>query len=158
MRNLTKTNLFYAEISELKAKIRELKDIHLEIKCKITSLQQESDKLSQEKRKVEQQVHLLQAKNYKLNHTQPTWSNNEKKDLESKIALLQEKNQQLQCFKNYQDKLVSAKRFCTFKTIGEEECLWIQSKHEKKFRVCAKCGKNGHSKSWCRFSTNLTFP
>ena len=39
MRNLTKTNLFYAEISELKAKIGELEGIHLEIKGKIMGLQ-----------------------------------------------------------------------------------------------------------------------
>ena len=100
-----------------------MKDFHSEIKCKITGLQQENNKLSQKKRKAEQQVDHLQAENYKLNQIQPTWSNNKKEDLESKVALLQEENQQLQCFKKYLDKIVSVKMFCTFKPINEEECL-----------------------------------
>ncbi|XVF73638.1 hypothetical protein PTKIN_Ptkin12aG0218200 [Pterospermum kingtungense] len=74
----------------------------------------------------------------------------EKHELKLKLALLQEENQQLLCFKGYQDKLVSAKRFCALKPVGDEECLWIQFKHEKDYRVCAKCYKSGHSKSWCQ--------
>ena len=46
-----------------------------------------------------------------------------KEDLESKIALLQKENQQFQCFKKYLDKIVSAKKFYTFKPINEKECL-----------------------------------
>ena len=99
----------------------------------------------------------MQAEKYKINHIQPTWSDNEKEDLESKIALLQEENQQLQCFKKYFDKIVLAKRFCTLKLINEEECLWIQFKHERDFKVCAYYGISGHSKSWCQAPRQSTF-
>ena len=120
-------------------------------------LQQENDKLWHEKRKAEQQVHLLQSENYKLNRTQPTWLENEKEDLENKVALLQKENQQLQCLKQYLDKIVSAKRFSMLKPINEEECLWIQFKYERDYRVCAYCDKNGHSKSWCQSNRQPTF-
>ena len=82
----------------------------------------------------------------------------DKHDLETMIPLLHEENQQFHCFREYQDKLISVKRFCILKPIGEEECPWIQFKHEKEFGVCAQCSKIGHSKSWCRCFTQLNFP
>ena len=75
-------------------------------------MQVENDKLWQQKKEVEEQVQLLEAKNNQLKQIHPlSLADKEKHDLETTIALLQEKNQQLQYFKNYQDKLVSAKRF-----------------------------------------------
>ena len=62
----------------------------------------------------------------------------------SKVVSMQKENQQLQCFKKYLDNIVSAKRFCTLKPINEEECIWIQFKQERDFKVYAHCGKNEH--------------
>ena len=101
---------------------------------------------------------MLEAENKQLKQIHPlSLAGQEKHELETKISFLQEENQQLHYFREYQDKLISTKRFCTLKPIGEKECLWIQFKHEKEFRVCAQYGKNGHSKSWCRSSAQLNF-
>ena len=59
-------------------------------------MQVENDKLWQQKRKVEEQVQLLEAKNNQLKQIHPlSLADKNKHDLETMIALLQKENQQL---------------------------------------------------------------
>ncbi|XVF66723.1 hypothetical protein PTKIN_Ptkin10aG0060400 [Pterospermum kingtungense] len=112
-----------AELTDLRAEIRKLEGIHSDIKCSLGKIQEENTMLRQEKKETQELVHLLQTENH-----------------------------QLQSSKNYLEKIISAKRFSTLQPLSEEECMCSQFKHEKDYRVCARCYKTGQLKSWCQVS------
>ncbi|XVF75048.1 hypothetical protein PTKIN_Ptkin13bG0157700 [Pterospermum kingtungense] len=94
VQNSCQSAISYAKIVGLNARIKELENIHSDIKSRFTGLKQENEKLWQEKKEVEKRIQLLVEENDRLKDIQsPKLSEKEKSELEIKLSCVQEENQ-----------------------------------------------------------------